>query len=234
MTKMFNIYCDESCHLENDNCNVMVIGAVGCMDDAKQEAFSRIRDIKRKHGFHPVWETKWTKVSDKKLAFYIDLVDYFFDNDDLKFRVLIVPDKTQLQHDKFGQTHDQFYYKMYFSMLKGILNTDCKNNIYIDIKDTCGGHKIKELKNVLRNDYYDYSEEKIVNRIQITKSHEIELMQLADLLIGAVSYTNRGIITSKAKLAVINRIKERSSYSLTKSTYLTETKFNIFKWRAQE
>ena len=26
----YNVYCDESCHLEHDNSNVMVIGAVYC------------------------------------------------------------------------------------------------------------------------------------------------------------------------------------------------------------
>ena len=27
----YNIYCDESCHLQNDNSNVMVLGAVWCI-----------------------------------------------------------------------------------------------------------------------------------------------------------------------------------------------------------
>jgi len=211
----------------------MVLGAIGCMDDAKKEAFSRIRDIKKKHGFHTAWETKWTKVSDQKLGYYIDLIDYFFDNDNLRFRGIIIPDKTNLQHDKFNQSHNEFYYKMYFGMLKGILNPDAKNNIYLDIKDTQGGAKVKKLKDVLQNQYYDYSEDRIVNRIQILRSHEVELIQLADLLIGAVTYTNRGLNTSQSKLRVVQRIKERSQYTLTKSTYLTETKFNIFKWKAQ-
>jgi len=233
MANIFNIYCDESCHLEYDHCKVMVLGSIGCVTEASQKAFRRIRDIKKKHGFHPRWETKWTKVSPQKLGYYLDLVDYFFDNNDLQFRVVIIPDKTKLQHDKFNQSHDDFYYKMYFCMLKGILNPTAKNNIYLDIKDTQGGSKIKKLKEVLHNQYYDYSEERVINHMQIVKSHEVELVQLADLLIGAVSYANRNLTTSLAKLQVINRIRERSSYSLTKSTYLTESKFNIFKWKAQ-
>jgi len=234
MTNLLNVYCDESCHLENDDSNVMVLGAIGCVEDEKTEAFQRLRDIKKKHGLNPVWETKWTKISNTKLDYFIDLVDYFFDNDSLQFRVLIIPDKAQLQHDRFNQSHDEFYYKMYFTMLTGILDPQARNNVYLDIKDTCGGQKVQRLKEVLRNKYYDYSEERIINRIQIVKSHEIELLQLADLLLGAVAYANRELTTSNAKLAVIERIRERSGYSLMKKTYLTEKNFNIFKWSAQD
>ena len=234
MPKIVNIYCDESCHLENDNCNVMVLGAISCLEDKKQEAFSRLRDIKRNHHLHSNWETKWTKASKSKIPYYLDLIDYFFDNSNLQFRVLVVPDKTKLNHTQFNQSHDDFYYKMYFGMLKGILDPHAKNNIYLDIKDTCGGNKVKKLKDVLRNDFYDHHEERIINRVQIVKSHEIELLQLTDLLVGAVGYANRNLSSSESKLEIINRIRERSGYSLLKSTYLTENKFNIFKWRPQD
>lgn len=30
MSETFNLYCDESCHLENDHQKVMVLGAVWC------------------------------------------------------------------------------------------------------------------------------------------------------------------------------------------------------------
>lgn len=30
MSEFFNIYCDESCHLENDGQKSMVLGAVSC------------------------------------------------------------------------------------------------------------------------------------------------------------------------------------------------------------
>ena len=35
--KEYNVYCDESCHLENDNINVMTLGAVwGAKDGLKE------------------------------------------------------------------------------------------------------------------------------------------------------------------------------------------------------
>ena len=33
MSDIFHVYCDESCHLENDHQNAMVVGAVWCLLD---------------------------------------------------------------------------------------------------------------------------------------------------------------------------------------------------------
>ena len=107
MSDVFNVYCDESCHLENDGQKAMVLGAVWCPLDKTREIAVRLREIKQKHGLPPQFEVKWTKVSPAKVDLYLDLVDYFFDDDDLHFRALIVPDKSLLRHDAFlGQDHD--------------------------------------------------------------------------------------------------------------------------------
>ena len=70
--EMYNIYCDESCHLENDNKKFMVLGAVWCPLDKTQEIATRIREIKEKHFNTRYRETKWNKVSQAKLEFYTD------------------------------------------------------------------------------------------------------------------------------------------------------------------
>lgn len=241
--KTFNIYCDESCHLENDKENVMVIGAVYCPIEKKQEIFERLLSFKEKYNLIPkdkknnenraYYELKWNKVSKSKIEYYKDVINYFFDDDDLNFRVLVVPNKQDLDYEKFQHTHDTFYYKMYFEMLKAILNPDSSHNIYIDIKDTRSKEKVHKLEEVLRNDKYDFSK-KIIKKVQQIRSHEVEILQLTDLLIGAVSYINRGLNTSEAKNELIKLIKHRSKYSLVKSTLLTEKKFNIFIWEAQK
>ena len=233
MAQVYNVYSDESCHLEHDSQQVMILGAVWCPLEKSKEIAVRLREIKVKHGLKSNFEIKWSKVSKAKIQFYLDLVDYFFDHADLHFRALIIPDKTKLDHDRFEQTHDVWYYKMYFNLLKVILNPNNAYRFYIDIKDTRGGEKIAKLKNVLSNSVYDISGT-IIERMQIVRSHEVEIIQLADLLIGALSYLNRGLEKSEGKKAVIDRIRKRSGYSLNKSTLFLENKFNIFKWRAAE
>lgn len=230
MKELFNIYCDESCHLEYDGQKAMAIGGVWCPEERKDEIFRRIREIKVEHGLSRWMEIKWNKVSDGQLDFYMDVVNYFFDNSDLHFRVLVVPDKQMLRHGEFNQTHDTFYYKMYFDMLKTLFEPGYGYNIYVDIKDTRGQKKVEKLHEILCNNHYDFNRE-MIRRVQQVRSEEVELVAVADLLTGAVSYLHRGLETSAAKLRLIERIRSRSGYDLMRSTLYRENKFNVFVWR---
>ena len=234
MSEVYNVYCDESCHLENDHQRVMVLGAVWCPLDKVREIGMRLREIKIRHGLKPDFEVKWAKVSPAKAQFYLDWMDYFFDDDDLHCRALIVPDKSKLRHEAFpGQEHDTWYYKMYFDMLKVILSPRARYRIYLDIKDTHGGAKVRKLHDVLCNNQYDFTRD-IIERVQLVRSHEIEILQLTDLLIGAVSYTNRGLHGNEGKLRLVERMKRRSGYNLETTTLLQEMKVNLFRWHARE
>jgi hypothetical protein len=233
MTTTYNIYCDESCHLEHDHQLVMVLGAVWCPLEKIHEISGVIREIKKAHGILPTFEIKWTKVSPAKEDFYLDLVNYFFDNDDLHFRALIIPDKTKLQHGFYGQDHNTWYYKMYFDMLKVILEPDARYRIYLDIKDTRSTEKISKLHDVLCNNMYDFHRQ-IIERVQTIRSHEVETLQLADLLIGTISYVNRGLKGNSAKVALVEKIRERSGYNLVQTNLLRECKINLFVWHASE
>jgi len=184
-------------------------------------------------GLNPSFEAKWSKVSPGQLGYYLALVDYFLDDDDLHFRALVVPDKSLLNHGAFHQTHDDWYYKMYFDLLKAIFAPDSRYRIYLDYKDTNGASKVEKLHDILCNSQYDFSRE-VIERMQLVRSHEVELVQLADILLGAVAYANRGLTSSSAKLALIERLRARTGYTLTKTTLLREGKFNIFVWRATE
>ena len=233
MSQIYNIYCDESCHLEHDRIPVMVLGAVWCPLEKTRESAMRLREIKLKHGLSITFETKWTKVSQAQAGFYADILDYFFDDDDLHFRALIVPNKTKLKHDDFGQDHDTFYYKMYFDMLKVIINPLAQYRIYLDIKDTRSAEKVAKLHDVLCNNVYDF-DRSIITRVQTVLSREVEQLQLADLLIGIIQYVNRGLQSNSAKVALIERMRKRSGYSLTHTTLLKEDKVNLFCWKARE
>lgn len=233
---MYNIYCDESCHLENDNINVMVLGAIWCSQNKVKSVNDRIRQIKARNGIYKDIEVKWTKVSPSKIQFYEELIDYFFDDDDLHFRCLVVPDKSVLNHEKYNQTHDEWYYKMYFTMLKNIFNPLERYEVYIDIKDSNSAERARKLHEVCSNDLYDFSKN-IIKHIQPIRSHEVEIMQLVDILVGALGYTNRefpdSFFKSTAKQQLIDKIKEKSGYKLTKTTLYKENKFNIFIWNTE-
>jgi len=233
MSAVYNVYCDESCHLEHDQQKIMVLGAVWCLYENTREIASRIRELKVKHNLPIDFEIKWVKVSPGKKDFYLELLDYFFDNNDLHFRALIIPDKTKLTHDLFNQTHDTWYYKMYFDLLKVIFNPDDCYRVYMDIKDTRSSQKVVKLHEFLRDNAYDF-ERRIIERLQIVRSYEIEQIQLADFLIGIISYINRGLEGSEVKTALVKRMQQRSGYSLVQTNLLRENKVNIFVWQATE
>lgn len=233
MPEIINIYCDESCHLENDHQKVMVLGAVWSPLGKVAELADASRAIKRRFSLSSDFELKWGKVSAGRLDYYSAVLDWFWSTSDLHFRGLIVPDKDKLDHDEFTQTHDQWYYKMYFDLLKVIIDPHEQYRIYIDIKDTRGGRKIEKLHEVLSNAQYDFART-IIERIQLVRSHEVELLQLADFLIGLVSYANRGLSGNAAKISLTQRLRSLSRYSLTHTTLLRENKVNLFRWHARE
>lgn len=226
----YNIYCDESCHLENDHQKIMVLGAIRCDKGYKKKIFNDIRNIKEKHNIDRFCELKWTKVSPQKIDMYCELIKYFFDNEHLSFRAVIV-DKTKLKHSKFKQTHDEFYYKVYYQLLSRIIVPNKENYIYLDIKDTKSATKVKKLREILANDIYDFNMNSLKN-VQNINSKESEILQLVDILIGAISFLNRGENEkdnfSKAKMKLIELIIDKSGYNLKKTTFLSEDKFNLF------
>ena len=150
-SKTFNIYCDESCHLEHDHKKFMFLGSVSSAYPQVKRHCRRIKELKRTHNFYA--EIKWSNVSMSKLRFYLDLVDYFFDTD-LRFRAIGI-EKSRIKCDDFNTSYDDFYYKMYYRLLNYNINTLYNYNVYLDIKDTLSALKVRRLKDLL---YYCQSE----------------------------------------------------------------------------
>ena len=234
LNRSFSLYCDESCHLEHDRMPVMAWGAVFCPKSQVRAVSEAIRALKAEHGLSPTFEAKWTKVSPAKHLFYLALVDLFLEDERLRFRGLLVPDKSVLDHARFSQSHDDWYYKMYFTMLRPVFCAPHRYRVYLDVKDTRGGAKSRKLHEVLANSLYDFDHQ-CIERVQQIRSHESELLQIADLLIGALTYANRGLSSSSAKTAVVERLRTRlGGQVLTRTSAFSATKFNILVWRPQD
>lgn len=233
-----NIYCDESCHLENDKQKVMGFGSIWCPKSYRMKICREIREIKKSFGIKEKAEIKWTKIAPSKAEFYKKLVEYFFTNENLKFRGLIIPDKSILNHEKYNRTHDDFYYIMYYHTLKHFLKNREIYNIYIDIKDSKSWEKTCNLKYWLiqyfhKKNYY-LENDNFIKKVQLIRSHESELLQLADLLLGGIVYKNRGEYTSDAKYSVVQKIEEFNKYPLTHKSLYGDSKFNILIWDGEK
>lgn len=217
--KTFNFYCDESTHLENDQHPFMIIGYVSTPYHLLKMHNKNIREMKIKHFLKG--ELKWSALSKSQYPFYNELIDYFFSNSSLEFRAIVI-DKCQLNHNAFNQSHDDFYDKMYYQLLNKKIHSEHTYNIYLDIKDSYSYKKAQSLKAYLERDYHN------IRNLQVVKSYESELLQLADVLIGALNYRIRGLNKVTAKNNIIEKIEKHCGRPLTQRTPKDENKFNLF------
>ena len=236
----YNIYCDESCHLEHDHQPIMGLGAVLCPLDRLADANAAIQALKVKHNARG--ELKWEKVSASRLPFYEELIDHFFQEPALRFRGWLVEHKERLNHDFFNSgSHDSFYYKMYHYLLEPLIQWPQPGEkprtyrIYLDVKDTRSRLKVRYLGHVLRCRKRD-PRKILVSRVQSADSGYLHLMQLTDFLLGALTYHNRPAPPkpNPAKLACIRRIQRLAHSTLTRGTPPWEQKFNFFTFTPQE
>jgi len=223
---MINIYCDESCHLIHDKINIMVNGALQCPISEVKFINKEIQDLKIKHGLSKYNEIKWVKVSISKIDFYMELLDLFLKYDFLKFRAVIVSDKTKLRHDDYNQNHNEFYDKMYYYTLIYILNRNNSYNIYVDKKDTNTYKEMCLLSRILKRKLND-RDNFIIKKIQPIDSIESNISQLADILIGMTGYINRGLTTSAAKVQLSNYMIEKMKISFRETGDTSKQKVSL-------
>lgn len=225
----YNIFIDESCHLEHDRNNVMAIGYVKVNINDTELAKNNIKRIKAKYGiFH---EIKWNTISNTKKDLYKDLIDYFFESP-LKFRCLLVKYKDRLDNNAYNAgSHDNFYYKMAFYLLSNEwLNPNVNEyRVFLDIKDTRGKEKLDTITDVFNNKFKGNSP---FVGFQHIRSHENIFIQLSDILIGAITFKARKLDLQPdaniTKKYIVNYLEEKSGYLIDEGTEPWEEKFNIF------
>ena len=224
---IYKIFCDESNHLSSDKSNLMVIGGIAVNNERVEYINRYIKYLKHKH--NATNELKWTKLNNNKRDFYKELLEFFFSNTALRFNAQIVLNKSQLNHQRYNEDEaDMFYYKMYYYTLLPFLKPDNQYNIFIDYKDTKGGKRAKKLNEIIKNSFYG----SIKTEFTIIHSHESQIMQLTDILIGAISYKNRQDIEHKSNIKnfIIKTIEELSGIALNVSTPEWENKFRLYRF----
>ena len=203
----------------------MAIGGIACDIKYLDKIIADIRELRIKHEIFKS-EMKWTKVCKGKINFYKDIIDLFFENDCLEFRV-ILKDKRKIYYDKYD--HEEIYFIMYYYLLREMISIKDKTSIYIDKKDTKGGIRINGLKRCLCNQKLDF-DQNLIEKIQIVNSKHCELLQIADVFIGAITYENRGKRESEAKVEIVEYLKRKTKLTLKRTVPTSNKKFNIFVW----
>ena len=233
-----NIYIDESCHLENDIHSLMCIGYTKVASKDYERYKNEIKKIKLKH--KAPTEIKWNKLSNNRLPFYKDLIDFFFASE-VSFRAILVKNKQQLDHSKFNKgDHNSFYYTLVFLLLRNpwVNYLEIPHKVILDIKDTRGKERLNRLDTRLNEEYRQkYQRDSPFNFFQHIRSDESEFLQLADFFIGAITYKARGLHllekSSEVKKEIVNYLEKKSGYLIDDGTPPFEEKFNIFDFQIQ-
>lgn len=231
MSCTINIYSDESSHT-NDGKGFMLLGAIWAAPDIAKQLAKQVKLVKLKHSIPTRREIKWTKVGLKKIDYYKDLIDLFVNNDSINYRAVIV-DKSELDHSIFNQTHDEFYYKMQYYLVRNIASQKQGDfKIYLDYKDTWSTDRCKKLTSYLSNTG------SLIGKnfsAQAVRSHEVTALQISDLLTGTVAYANKTPEdqSSQAKQQLTEYLQSRIGQKLTIETPFGVEKFNLFFWKSR-
>lgn len=228
MSDRYEIYCDESCHLNNSLIPVMGFAGIRIPFSKKEKVYASIAKLKSKYNCNG--ELKWTKVSEKNIAFYRAIIDFFCKTKGLEFHSVIIQDKSKLDHEKYNKGKDEiFYYKMYFLLLKNIISrkSDAAYRIFMDIKRKHAALEVNQLKQFLSSKLYSETDSNI-KKIQTCSSGDVSLIQLTDFLLGALMYANRFEDRNSSKGKIVSYLEEQLDISLKEKTSYSQNKYHIF------
>lgn len=200
-------FLDETGTLASARDPFFAVGLIKCTDPYElQRPMQRIRD--RQHFYD---EIKWNKVSAKKLPLMIDLLNVFFSSD--ATFTAFVADKSQ--HDVIGRFGSQF--RAYEALARQLVKASVRRGetlwVIADEYSTPPGETFEE-------NVRDYVNARLrrpaVAGVCRMRSSGIDLLQLIDLLLGAVVYeykASSGVVSLagyKPKVQLLAHVKKRA------------------------
>ncbi len=225
------VYCDESQQdlftgsVEQRAGQRVVLGGVWIEAESRTHLKRAIKELRAKHGLYG--EFKWTRVSPSKQLFYSELVDLFFSTERARFRAVVLS-ADELDTVQFhGGDAELMFYKFYYLLLHHWILDSNSYKVFLDTKTNRVGGRLQKLQEVLSS----ANRLSTIEQVQALPSREVDLLQLADVLIGAASYRFHNRQSSSAKVSVARRIEHHIGHPIG-CTGCAETKFNVFCWHS--
>lgn len=228
----YDLFCDESrqdllaCASSITEVNrFCCIGGLSVPTEKRVELKKQINALKVHHGV--LGEIKWGTVSDSRLQFYLDLVDLFFSTDDLCSRVVVI-DASKIRNNVFNDNDQELgYYKFYYQLLYHWVSWENSYRVYTDQKTNRDKKRLQELRRIVN---FQFPISDPILSIQAIDSKESEILQLQNVIMGAIGYKynfkNAG--KSSAKKAVVERIEQHLHHSIGRTSAAVQ-KFNVFE-----
>lgn len=225
------IYCDESrqdlfCNKDqiSDTNRYICIGGIWIYKSIRLELKDKIKELMKKYNVYG--EIKWNNVSNNKYRFYEELIEVFFSyNNEVRFRCIVV-DAEKVDMGAFNDNdYELGFYKFYYQLIYHWTATNNIYSIYTDYKVNKKNNRVSELRDIINRANGSNS----VKLIQAINSKKSLLLQLEDVIMGAVGYKynlgQEGL--SPAKVGIVKLIEEHLGCEIG-PTGRNKSKFNIF------
>ncbi|SEW27154.1 Protein of unknown function [Chitinophaga sp. YR573] len=222
----FEVYCDESGleALSNKEAHkYTAIGSIWLPAEYRAEFKACLSEVKNKYNIKG--ELKWNKISPSYLPAYEEVINYFFEADYLRFRVILIESSKADALTFHNGDIELGFYKFYYQLLHHWLFDNNNYNIFIDLKVNRNKGRLKELKKLL----HESNRTSTVVQVQALPSEQSSGIQLADILTGLVSAKFRQEITSEAKKKLVSIVEQNHLHKAIGATSKWEEKFNVFK-----
>ncbi len=225
----FDIYCDESqpdvfWSKSPKKAGYLLIGGLWIPTELRTQVKTDIRELRSRHGVQH--EIKWHKVHRSKEAFYLELIDLFFEYGAMvRFRCIAVEgDKVDMVRFH-GDDSELGFYKFYYQLIKHWIEDYNNYSIFCDARTSRRPDRLKVLRRTL-----DCSNlASVVKSVQAVPSGEVALIQFADFLVGVASAKmNQTLEKASFKAHLVQYLEARLGHELL-PTARTEQKFNVFK-----
>lgn len=239
MGTIYHVFCDESRIVQDQ---FMVFGGIIAPARSVVSFNERLKQFRDKFGLTA--ELKWTKVSRAKLPEYKEFINEFFRvcrRDVVHFRSVVF-DTHQFDYARFHQgDKDLGFYKFFYQF---VLHSFCKYAVSDDDRllmffdERRSKTPLSDLKRSLNSG----SRKKhgrlcdVVASIEPICSHESDILQVADVMMGAVGYHQNGRHlnpeASQSKIALANHIAKLARLqSLKQQTPWGSSHFGIWPFR---
>jgi hypothetical protein len=225
----FDVYCDESGQelfgTRAPGEHYVLIGSLWVRAENRKVYKEYIKQLRSEHKVGG--EFKWKRVSPSRLNFFLELVRFFFEQrDEMRFRVIVLR-ADEMDAVRFHESDNELmFYKFYYQVLHHWILDFNRYRVFVDTKTNRLHSRIRTLEKCLK-----YTNLSSLVEVQALPSHEVDLLQLVDVLTGAVSYKFHKRDTSAAKLRVLAEIERHLGKEIT-PTLRSEDKFNVFRFQA--
>jgi hypothetical protein len=192
----YELYCDESGTDKNNFC----FGAIHCTPARADILDRKVQDFRAKTGL--IHELKWTKVSKTLLPEYTEFVDIFLDDHHATFRLSRISKGEHWR--KLANSNDSRFLHAYFHFIEQVMWASARYAIFLD-ETTSKSYKFKSFHYALNLPNIVYHQQKKVYKFKIVSSSNNNLIQLVDVVLGALASQP----IAPHKVALSNYIQEK-------------------------